>query len=305
MAIRIVEFFGFSPLDGAASAFAAARQCPFITNPCTKPNHGSCSLAATDDKPVITCPNRLYANAYQTLSAVSDVAFGPGKTLTQPDKIKSMHANGTLTGNEIAVFGKHWGQELPIPRPRAKGKSASSNFFVDWILARIDTNGSLAEFTAVEVQTIDTTGSYLTQSEAFFAGNQFIDAQSRSGGFSNSGFNWENVSKRILPQLIYKGHVLRREAKCSKGIFFICPSAVLERVRDRLGNNLNNYPIGNGTITFHSYDLGPIKSPGHHRDLMHSGSFTTTVDQIALAFSSPSNLPDMGVYENAINAALG
>jgi hypothetical protein len=31
---------------------------------------------------------------------------------------------------------------------------------------------------------------------------------------------------------------------------------------------------------------------------------TTTVDQVALAFTSPSNLPEPGVYEQAIRAEL-
>lgn len=305
MAIRIVEFFGYPPLDPAGRVFADAKRCPFISNDCIKPQHGSCSLAASDDRPVITCPNRLYANAYQILSGVADVCFGTGTSLTQPSAIRAMTEAGTLTGNEVAVFGKNWGQELPIPRPTAAGRSSTSNFFVDWILAKVTSTGELAEFTAVEVQTIDTTGSYGEQATSFFAGEPFVDRKGRSPGFSNSGFNWENVSKRILPQLIYKGHVLRREQKCSKGIFFICPTDVLRRVRERLGDNLSTYPIGNGTITFHSYDIGPSVPAGHQRALVPTGTFTTTVDQIAYAFVSPSNLPDMGVYERAINSALG
>ena len=35
-----------------------------------------------------------------------------------------------------------------------------------------------------------------------------------------------------------------------------------------------------------------------------SAQFTTTVDQIALAFTAPVNLPDQNVYAAAINAAL-
>ena len=36
-----------------------------------------------------------------------------------------------------------------------------------------------------------------------------------------------------------------------------------------------------------------------------SGQFTTTVDQVALAFTAPMNLPDRNVYAAAINTALG
>lgn len=55
----------------------------------------------------------------------------------------------------IAVFGHGWGGELPLPKRQGKG-----SYYVDWILARLDKAGDLAEFAAIEVQTIDTTGSY-------------------------------------------------------------------------------------------------------------------------------------------------
>jgi hypothetical protein len=117
--------------------------------------------------------------------------------------------------------------------------------------------------------------------------------------------NWENVSKRILPQVIYKGHVLRRESKCTKGLFFVCPVQVYRRIRERLGGNLHEYDPGNGTITFRSYELGAVVGPDQHRELVFSGQFTTTVDQVALAFTSPMNLPERNVYEAAVRKALG
>ena len=116
--------------------------------------------------------------------------------------------------------------------------------------------------------------------------------------------NWENVNKRILPQIIYKGHVLRREKKCTKGLYFVCPKQVYDRIRDRLGGNLHTYHPSTGTITFRSYEIGPAVPTGQQRDMTLSGQFTTTVDQVALAFTSPMNLPDQNVYEAAITAAL-
>lgn len=85
----------------------------------------------------------------------------------------------------------------------------------------------------------------------------------------------------------------------------MCPKQVYEKIRDRLGGNLHTYQPGNGTITFRSYELGPEPPAGQHRDMTLAGQFTTTVDQVALAFTSPMNLPDQNVYEAAINAALG
>tara|TARA_R110002072_G_scaffold35177_51_gene104475 strand:+ start:628 stop:1146 length:519 start_codon:yes stop_codon:yes gene_type:complete len=165
-------------------------------------------------------------------------------------------------------------------------------------------DGDMAELTAVEVQTIDTTGNYSDQAQKFFAGEAYIDGRGRTPGYSNAGMNWENVNKRILPQLIYKGHVLRREERCSKGLFFVCPRQVFDRIRDRLGGTLHEYRPGNGTITFRSYQLGGGSPDGQSRDLEFFDQFTTTVDQVALAFTSPMNLPDMNVYSAAITAAL-
>jgi hypothetical protein len=116
--------------------------------------------------------------------------------------------------------------------------------------------------------------------------------------------NWENVSKRILPQLIYKGHVLRRERLCSKGLFFVCPKPVKDKIVQRLGGNLLDYGLQPGALTFRWYDLGPDKAQGSHRDLVYGGQLTTTVDQVATAFTSPTNLPEAGVYQQAIQNEL-
>jgi len=119
----------------------------------------------------------------------------------------------------------------------------------------------------------------------------------------DAGFNWENVNKRILPQVIYKGHVLRRERKCRKGLYFVTPKAVTDRIRARVGDGLMSYQPQPGSVTFHSYSLGAIGSNGR-MTLCFDGAFTTTIDQLALAFSSPTNLPNQGVFEAAILAAL-
>lgn len=305
MALQIVEFFGLTPLDSSANANVDHRKCPFIKAACIKPNHGACTVRQIADDNIICCPNRLYADGYRVLADVADSVFGAGSILVNGGEARTLAKAGKLTGKEVAVFGRNWGQELPLPRPKSKGSAKDSNYFVDWILARLDMVGDLVEFTALEVQTIDTTGSYRGQADRFFKGLTFTDSKNRTPGFSSkSGMNWENVNKRILPQLIYKGHVLRREAKCSKGLVFVCPKQVLQRVRERLGDNMLQYHPGPGAITFMAYELGPPKGQGQYRDLALSSAFTTTVDQVALAFTSPMNLPAMNVYETAINAAL-
>lgn len=305
MALQVIEFFGYTPLDPAAAGNVADRRCPFVGSDCIKPNHGACSVRQVSEaEPVICCPNRMYGDNFKILTEIAAETFGAGSVLIRPADVAARVAAGSMTGNEVAVFGRYWGQELPLPRPQGVVAAETRKYYVDWILAKLDGDGDLAELTAVEVQTIDTTGNYSDQAKTFFAGQPYIDGQGRNPGYSSAGMNWENVNKRILPQIIYKGHVLRREAKCSKGLYFVCPKQVYDKIRDRLGGNLHTYQPGNGTITFRSYELGPEPPAGQHRDMTLFGQFTTTVDQVAVAFTSPMNLPDQNVYEAAINAAL-
>lgn len=294
MALQVIEFFGFSPLDPAAERYVVEKRCPFIEVPCVKPNHGACSVKQlTAPEPVICCPNRMYGEGYSMLVEIAQSVFGSPAILTKP-------ADATGNPNEVIVFGHNWSQELPLPRPGGQSRT----YFVDWILAKLNRDACVQELTAIEVQTIDTTGNYSEQSRAFFEGKVFKDRQRRIPGFSSAGMNWENVNKRILPQVIYKGHVLRRESKCKKGLYFVCPKQVYERILERLGGHLHEYRPGNGTITFRCYELGREVPVGQQRAMDFKEEFTTTVDQVALAFTSPRNLPDQDVYEQAIVKAV-
>lgn len=296
MALNIVELFGYAPEDHSRDAlqFRSERSCPFIKDRCTKrfnsgERSGVCTVKPATSEAVVCCPNRLYADDYQVLLDVAESAFGRGVRLISGIGFD----RGANTGRCAVVFGKRWGKELRLP---ARRKRAA--YFVDWILALIGNDGQLEEFVAVEVQSIDTTGNYRAEWAAYMAGESYPSR-------SKAGLNWENVSKRILPQLIYKGHVLRREPLCQKGLFFICPTAVYERINERLGGRLlGGYQPQPGSLTFRWYGLEELGASSAHRSLVFQDQFTTTVDQIALAFSAPSNLPPAGVYEEAILGQL-
>jgi hypothetical protein len=229
----------------------------------------------------------MYAEDYKVLLEVAVDAFGPGMRLCRKT------SDALCDGADVVVFGKHWGKELRLPSRREGG-----GYFVDWILARIGKSQTLEEFVAVELQTMDTTGSYEAQVHRLLGTGKTLPEK-------QSNINWENVSKRILPQIIFKGHVLRQEQLCKKGMYFICPSPVYTRILGRLGGNLRTYHQQAGSLTFRQYDLGDPVAPGVIRSLEFKGQFTTTIDQVALAFTSPSNLPEPGVYEQAIRAGLG
>ncbi len=303
MASNIVEFFGYSPDDRSVAAAHARKsmQCPFLGSQCTKKLSdgsvsGVCTLKQKNSGPVIICPIRLYADDYRILRDVAKQSVGDDKPLVAGNavtKFRSDHPGEDC----IAVFGKRWGKELRLPnRSMTLGKKAGG-YFVDWVLAHIDGDGNLVNFVAIEVQSIDTTGNYQAERQAYLAGRDF-------SGTSTAGLNWENVNKRILPQIIYKGHVLRREPLCTKGLFFICPAPVYQKIEERLGGNLSSIHQQAGSLTVMWYDVGDAVPAGFIRDLNLVGQFTTTVDSVALAFTAPSNLPPPMVYEQAINAAL-
>tara|TARA_R110002012_G_scaffold77282_13_gene195932 strand:- start:178197 stop:178820 length:624 start_codon:yes stop_codon:yes gene_type:complete len=190
------------------------------------------------------------------------------------------------------VWGEYFGGEVGIPSPEDEN-GRSGSFRVDFLLARLDKDFQVCEIVAVEVQTIDTTDSYKKVAEKYKLNAIFEKDEDHN---TKAGFNWENVSKRILPQIIYKGHALRRERLAQNGLFFVLPHQVFEKIKTRVGSRLLEYPKGPGTVTFKSFVLSDEKLDGT-RDVLPKETLTTTVEQIAFAFVSPQNLPDLGVYE--------
>lgn len=248
----ISEFFGYRAEDNStlATQNVSRQVCPFLGSYCTKALgdrsnrtlSGVCSVrqVSAGSPSVICCPNRMYAENYKMLSTIAEKAFRVKLNLYSGRLAvaKAKQENGA-----IAVFGHGWGGELPLPKRQGRG-----SYYVDWILARLDGTGELVEFTAIEVQTIDTTGSYKNARSAL------IDRQTIEK--DTVGLNWENVSKRIIPQIIYKGQVLQREELCRSGLYFVCPKPVFDRVIERLGgkDRLPQFPTQPAAIHFVAYD---------------------------------------------------
>lgn len=300
MAGFIWEFFGYRADDRSGSALQAAKAetCPITNRKCEKTFNdgvvsGVCTIKPITTGPVICCPIRLYANDYQILRDVSFKAFGSALELV-PGKQAISRAQETRTPC-VAVFGKQWGGELRLPQ-----KSGTGGYFVDWVLALLNEKGELVEFVAVEVQTIDTTGNYRNGYTAL--------TKDRTSVKTTAGLNWENVSKRILPQLIYKGQVLQREENCRKGLFFVCPQPVLERILQRLGGQegLVTYALQPASITLMAYahDDSPTATTGTVLPLIQTTSHSTTVYKVQEAFNNVT-LPEENVYRKAILKALG
>lgn len=299
----ISEFFGYRAEDTSTiAAENTSRQvCPFLSSYCTKALgdktnrtlSGVCAVRqVTPGSPdVICCPNRIYAENYKILSTIAQKAFRAELNLyagrLAVEKAKA--ENGAVT-----VFGHGWGGELPLPKRQGRG-----SYYVDWILSLLDGNGELIEFTAIEVQTIDTTGTYQNARRALI--------ERKAVEKDTVGLNWENVSKRIIPQIIYKGQVLQREELCRSGLYFVCPKPVYDRVLERLGGKekLPQFPTQPAAIHFVAYDY-ITDVPAEDGKIRHLGvveEYCTTVYKVQEAFSAV-DLPEQNVYRDAIRRSL-
>lgn len=300
MALQLIEIFGFAPGDRSVAALQHRKRelCPFTKRPCWKrfragnKTNGTCTVKPPTAEEVICCPDRLYANDYQIIRDVTRKAFGKSAKLIRPDDVQRTHGSS----NRVVAFGKRWGKELRVPKLAG---STIGGYAADWILAKLSKTGELEEFVPVEVQTMDTTGSY--QREWY---RLFKLRLPRGCEPTDPSINWENVNKRIIPQLLTKGNVYRREALCRKGLFFICPTPVYERLMARLGAKLSEYPLQSGGLTFCRYDLAAQSRKGRPRELHFAGQFTTTVENLKEAFNSTLNLPEMDAMGQAIRKAL-
>lgn len=301
MAGTIVDFFGYRAADDSdASLDAVAKNlCPFLHDTCTKTlgRDGSCSgvcavKQVSSDQRIICCPIRLYADDYEILRIVSRKTLGVDLGLYSG---RAAVAKARSEGGAVAVFGHRWGGELRLPKRNGVG-----NYFADWVLARLDERGELAEFTSIEVQTIDTTGNYRASRAGLIDGRREVK--------STVGLNWENVSKRIIPQLVYKGQVLQREPLCRSGLWFVTPESVYSRIIDRLGGAKNmafGYAPQPGALHFlrYDYDDNAEYAKGVPTKLMVTGDECTTVEQVQAAFNRV-RLPEPGVYGKALREAL-
>ena len=302
MAGTISEFFGYRAEDRSAVALKAVADkiCPFLGSSCVKvlgrerTISGVCAIRQkTAGSPsVICCPNRIYAEEYKMLKTISRKAFGEELSLYAG---RAAVGKSKEEGGAIAVFGHGWGGELRLPQRQGTG-----SYFVDWVLARLDGKGDLTEFTAIEVQTVDTTGKYSDAQKALKKNRMIVS--------DTVGLNWENVSKRIIPQIIYKGQVLQREELCRTGLYFVCPSPIYRRVLNRLGgkDKIPAFPTQPAAIHFVAYDY--VASFGETPDgatvpLGILEEHCTTVYKVQEAFSAVS-LPDGNVYGNAIRKSL-
>ena len=167
----IAEILG-EPAGAMRNPANADYQCPYIAGICTKISHNLttpfpvCSIYRRRGvTPVCVCPNRFL------------------EVQIQNDVIREC-----WTGN-------------PPAKPEIVSEVSMERFgSVDFVIADIDPGGTkVLDFISVELQAVDITGSYLPSYEAITNNEAAMDSR------PTYGFNWANVRKRFISQIISKG----------------------------------------------------------------------------------------------------
>ncbi len=290
----LAEIFGHAPDDLTRSTRQLWQlgACPFVNLPCVKHNHdntityGTCSVRNTPGDEVIICPYRLYANNYGSIRSVSADAFGPDiKLYFYSDYIKHRR---TLKDCVVAL-GTNSGKEV----------HAGRTLSMDWILARVR-NGTLVEYTGVEVQSIDITGNYRDNWHAY----NNLRKKDAIIPASGHGLNWANVHKRLIPQLIRKGIIYSRSELVKKGLYFIVPDAVYAKFEGILGDIPTVDMPAQDTISVLTYSLGQPTTQGRMRSLVQKRVIRFSIKDFAERFISGANLPSGADLDSQVRARL-
>jgi hypothetical protein len=288
----LCEIFGYAPDDrsDAARKQWKSQDCPFVGNSCIKHSHpqgggrvavyGTCSVANKTRnglEEVIVCPQRLYAGKYETLRACTIDAVGhPLPTLLASEYSRQKRAK-RLPNDFVVFLGQNSGGEIQLSNPGIIQLS------LDWVLVRV-TDGQPSLAIPCEVQSIDTTGNYHKNWDAYRNEKATVPD-------SKHGMNWANVWKRLIPQLILKSSIAATSELCQKGMYFILPDRVYMQFEKLVGQVPASKEAGHGVLTVMTYGLGAEMPQGEIRPIERIRQNRMTSMDFAKAFASGKQMP--------------
>jgi len=284
----IHELFTYSATDRTEAARASRTTffCPILGSPCSKNNDdgaerndsvlsgplGACSVynpkAVGPSHVTCLCPVRLYGDEYATLRTLAqDLLSEPERDVYMFDEWASA---GRPTG--IVLVGKG-----------SLGEMRTEAGSLDWVAAYV-ANGAMVKYGGIEAQAIDTTGNYRANRAALMREDHNIPP-------SGHGLNWENVNKRIIPQLLRKGMLLKRlaETEPAVGLGFLVDANVYSKFEARIGSSMND--DDGFALVVHAYSL-EAKRPYAATKLVLHKSVHASVDQLAERFLAVPDSPD-------------
>ena len=184
----LAEVFGFPPdnLSAKAERFRTKRLCPFHNKvpSCTKDKAlnplGVCSVHAGDSV-AITCPVRFRQDWIMVEHAAS-FFFPPESTWTSLQEIRLNDAQGVSAGN------------------------------IDFVLVSYDTKGQVLDFGSLEIQAVYISGNVRRPFEHYMGDRS--NRKDMTWTKTNVRPDYLSSSrKRLVPQMIYKGNILKAWGK--------------------------------------------------------------------------------------------
>jgi hypothetical protein len=245
----LAEVFGHLVVDQSETAkrYRSRRLCPFnnkVPN-CTKDKAknplGVCSIYH-EDEPVITCPIR-FRQDWIVADDAASFFFGEEAQWTSLTEVRLNDAAGNSAGN------------------------------IDVILVAYDQRGKVIDFGALEIQAVYISGNVREPFEFFMADpqNRALMDWSREPNYPRPDY-LSSSRKRLVPQLLYKGGILRSWRKkiavaLNKSFFLTLPT-------------LKTVPKERADIAWLIYELrlhpGVSGGPGRY--------FLTKVDEVFTEF---------------------
>lgn len=270
---KIIDLFG---RDTGANvqpdwpAVVAAQHCPFVDKRCYKTRKsqpeiaiGTCTVSYTKE-PIMICPLRLLERRQIFIDCLH--------LLT-----------GHEPGNELHIVS-----EISVP-----GGS------IDYILVSVR-NGKVRDFVAIELQTLDTTGTVWPERQRF-VDSQGIDVPPADVAATKSyGMNWKMTAKTILVQLHHKVQTLEA---INKHLVLVVQDRLLDYMKreftfDHLVDARTSDPMH-----FHAYNMALGNSGAHTLNL--ATRLSTDCEGVAKALGLQSEAKvDLEVIVAAIEGRI-
>ncbi|MBN2396606.1 MAG: hypothetical protein JXC36_09150 [Candidatus Atribacteria bacterium] len=217
----LVEILG-EPASQMRNPVNADYHCPFINSVCTKRSH-------LLEGPFPVCSISRWAKRGKERVNEGPVCICPNR-LYQADIFTD-------------VINNCWPGNKPVNYKVAYEVSLSSLGKIDCVLAETNSDGRIHQFISVELQTVDITGTYFPAYDAFL-NSRMLEVQPKYN------FNWRNVYKRYIMQLIFKGF---SHHHWNTRIVAVMQDVLVDRLWS-IGN-FTEVPVENSNIVFLSYKM--------------------------------------------------
>ena len=270
---KIIDLFGHS--TGTAvqpdwPAVVAAQRCPFVEKRCYKTRKsqpeiaiGTCTVRYSD-APIMICPLRLLERRQIFIDCLH--------LLT-----------GHEPGNELHIIA-----EVSVP-----GGS------IDYILASLR-DEKVRDFVAIELQTLDTTGTVWPDRQRFLASKGIAVEQADVASTKSYGMNWKMTAKTILVQLHHKIQTLEA---LNKHLVLVVQDRLLDYMRGEFTFDHLVEARTSDPMHFHAYNMAVEADGGHKLNL--ASRLSTDCEGVAKALGLQSDAKvDLEVIINAIQQKI-